>query len=470
MQGEMLLDCVIKGGKVVLKDRVVTADIGIKGGSIAQIASEIQTSSVKTIDARGLYAMAGVVDAHVHLNEPGHGEWEGFEPGSAALAAGGCTSFLDMPLNGLPPAVNAEALRLKLAVAEAAGVRIDYGLWGGLVPDNLDDLEALADAGVVGFKAFMSEPGRTGDGCFRPVDDVALFEGMKVVARTNKVLAVHAESEEVIAALSGKFARKKTRSARDYAETRPLAAELDAVRRALLFAERTDCPLHLVHLSSPQAVDIAWEAKVNGVNVTVETSPHYLALTDEEAEALGPLAKCAPPIRGAREREGLWARLAEGKIDLVASDHSPCPPALKDGADDYFSAWGGIAGGQSMLELIFDEGHLKRGLPLPLLSRVLSESPARRFGLSPAKGRLAVGCDADIVLVDPDAPYELAAEQLRYRHRISAYVGRTFRSRVVLTMSRGRTVYSVGEGVAAEPCRGEWLRSAPASARKRYVL
>jgi len=471
MQEDSVLDCVIKGGKVVLRDRVQTADIAVRGGSIVQISPDIHAPSKQTIDARGLYAMAGVVDAHVHLNEPGLGEWEGFDTGSAALAAGGCTAFLDMPLNGIPPTVNAAALNRKLEAARAAGTRIDYGLWGGLVPDNLDDLETLADKGVIGFKAFMSDPGHTGQGCFRSVDDVALFEGMKVIAGKNKVLAVHAESEEVIAALSGKFSRRKTRTARDYAETRPLAAELDAVRRALLFAERTECPLHLVHLSSPQAVDIAWEAKANGANVTVETCPHYLTFTDEDAEALGPIAKCAPPIRGAREREGLWARLAEGKIDLVASDHSPCPPQMKASAgDDYFSAWGGVAGAQSMLELVFDEGYLKRGLPLPLLSKVLSEAPARRFGLFPRKGRLAVGSDADIVLVNPEAPYELTPDLLRYKHKISAYAGRTFRSRVVLTMSRGQTVYSIERGVAAAEGQGEWLRAAESGVRRRLIL
>ncbi|MFC4597523.1 allantoinase AllB [Cohnella hongkongensis] len=470
MQDEGVLDCIVKGGKVVLRDRVQVADIGIKRGMIVQIASELPAASKETIDARGLYVMAGVIDANVHLSEPGL-DWEGFDCGSAALAAGGSTTFLDMPLHGRPPTLNAEALRLKLEAARASGSHIDYGLWGGLSPDNLEHLEELAEAGVVGFKAFMSAAEDPGGGQFRSVDDVALFEGMKAVAGLGKVLAVHAESEEIVSSLFDKLVRRRTpRTLRDYAATRPIAAELDAVRRALLFAERTECPLHLVRLSSPQAVDAAWEAKMNGLNVTVETCPHYLVLTDEEAEALGALAKCAPPIRGAREREGLWARLAEGKIDLVASAHSPCPLWMKAGqGEDGFAAREGIAGAQSMLELVLDEGHWKRGLPLTLLSRVLSEAPARRFGLLPRKGRLAVGSDADLVIVNPDAPYELRAEQLLYRHRHSAYEGRRFRSRVVLTMSRGHVVYTADKGIEADGA-GEWLQAPERPKRRRHLI
>ncbi|QMV43145.1 allantoinase AllB [Cohnella cholangitidis] len=468
MRDEAKLDRVIKGGNVVLQGGVRIADIAIQAGVIVDIGPDIQTPTRQTIDAQGLYVMAGVVDAHVHLNEPGLGEWEGFESGSAALAAGGCTTFFDMPSNGPPPTLTVEAMNRKLQTANRTGSYVDYALWGGLVPDNLDDLEALADAGVIGFKAFMSAPGDKGEGCYKEVDDIVLFEGMKIIAGKKKVLAVHAESEEIIAALSEKFDGRKKRSVRDFLESRPLAAELDAVRRVLLFAERTECPLHLVHISSPQAVDMIWEAKMNGVNVTVETCPHYLMFTDDDLERLGPLAKCAPPIRGLREREGLWTRLAEGKIDLIASDHSPCPPSMKLNADeDYFAIWGGIAGAQSTLELMFDEGHLERGLPLPLLSKLLSEAPARRFGLFPRKGRLAVGADADIVLVHPDSPYVLEREHLQYRHRQSVYAGRSFRSRVVMTMSRGKTVYTKEEGIGASR-DGEWQRAKRGSPRSLF--
>lgn len=469
MPEEVPLDCIIKGGNVVLSDRVCTIDIGIRNGIIVDLSPDIQTSSSTTVDAQGLYVMAGIIDAHVHLNEPGNSAWEGFDTGSAALAAGGCTTYLDMPLNGLPPTVTVEALNLKLDAAKAKGSHVDFALWGGLVPSNLDDLEALADAGVIGFKAFMSAPGDTGEGCFKEVDDITLYEGMKIIARKNKVLAVHAESEEIIVALSGRMPERERRTVRHFLDSRPLAVELDAVRRVLLFAERTECPLHLVHISSPQAVDIIWEAKRNGVNVTVETCPHYLMFTDDDVEKIGALAKCAPPIRGQREREGLWERIAEGKIDWIASDHSPCPPNMKLGSDqDYFAVWGGIAGAQNMLELMFDEGYLTRGIPLPLLSRMLSEAPAKRFGLIPRKGRLALGYDADIVLIDPNSPYVLQSEHLLYRHPQSVYTGREFRCRVTMTINRGKIVYELGHGVGAVR-DGGWIRPNPENGRKRHI-
>lgn len=466
--GEML-DTLIRGGGVVLQNGVQAVDVGIKDGVIVALGPGLTTSARETIEAAGLLVMAGVVDAHVHLNEPGMGYWEGFSTGSAALAAGGCTTYFDMPLNGLPPTVTPEALRMKLDAAEAAGSRVDYALWGGLVPGNLDELEALADAGVIGFKAFMSDPGDTGEGCFKSVDDVVLFEGMSRIAGRNKVVAVHAESEEIISALSGKIRGRGGKTVRDFLATRPLAAELDAVRRVLLFAERTECPLHIVHISSPQAVDLIWEARMSGVDVTVETCPHYLVFAEDELEQLGPLGKCAPPFRGAREREGLWERLAEGKIDLIASDHSPCPPEMKLGAmSDYFAIWGGIAGAQSTLQLMIDEGYWKRGIPLHVLSKALSETPAKRFGLFPRKGRIAIGADADLVLVDPDSPNVLTAEKLRYRHKISVYAGREFRSDIGMTMSRGRIVYTREGGIVGR-AEGEWLRVPPEAHRRRLA-
>lgn len=463
------LDVVVRGGSVVLPDGVRTADIGIRDGVIVALAPVLPRPARETIDAQGKFVLAGTVDAHVHFNEPGGDDWEGFATGSAALAAGGCTTYFDMPLNGSSPTVTPEALQLKLDAARRAGSRVDYALWGGLVPSNLDELEALADAGVIGFKAYMSSPGDAGEGGFREVDDVVLFEGMRRIARRRKVLAVHAESEEIIAALTDKIRGRGGKTARDYLQTRPLAAELDAVRRVLLFAERTECPLHIASASSPQAVDLVWEAKMAGVDVTVGTCPHYLLFADEELEKLGPLGKCAPPFRGPREREGLWERLAAGKIDVVASDHSPCPPEMKLGAaDDYFSVRGGIAGAQSTLQLLFDEGHLKRGIPLPALSKMLSEAPARRFGLYPRKGRIALGADADLVLVDPDAPNALTPQRLRYRHPMSLYADRSFRSDIAFTMNRGNVVYTKEGGLIGSP-EGRWLQAAPEMPRRRQA-
>ncbi|GIO11196.1 allantoinase [Cohnella xylanilytica] len=480
------LDLAIRGGSVVLPDEVRRMDVGIRAGRIAKLGDIAADEAKEAVDARGLHVMAGMIDVHVHLNEPGLGDWEGFESGSAALAAGGCAAYLDMPLNGIPPTVTVRALERKLAAAKGRSV-VDYGCWGGLVPGRLDELEPLAAAGVVGFKAFMSAPGDPSEEAFREVDDATLLEGMKRIARLGKVLALHAESEPIVARLTaearerlrsrpggGKFVGGEFRvgtSAADYSATRPVEAELEAVRRALRFARETGCPLHFVHISSAAAVAAIRAAKEEGMDVTLETCPHYLTLTEDDLGRLGSVAKCAPPLRSEAERDRLWEEIRAGRIDMISSDHSPCPTSMKTG--DLLEAWGGISGAQSSLELMIDEGVGRRGLTLPQISRLLSSAPAKRFGLYPDKGEIAVGSHADLALVDLSAGYTLEAGDLYYRHKHSPYVGRSFSCRVAATYSRGRLVYRLGEGVfpavaeeaagAAGPegaaGAGQWLRA-----------
>lgn len=464
---ELQWDVLVTGGYVVLADDVSTLDIGIRAGKIELIAPHITGEAVKVIDASGLYVMPGVVDVHVHLDEPGLGSWEGFASGSQALAAGGCTTYVDMPLNGLPPTVHMEALNLKLGAARESGSAVDFALWGGLVPDNLDELEALAAAGVVGFKAFLSSPGETGEGCFRNIDEDTLYEGMKRIAALDKVLALHAESEPIVSELAAEKRAAGCVTMRDYLDSRPPQAEVEAVRTAVGMAAETGCSLHIVHVSTPAAVDLLQQAKQAGIDVTIETCPHYLAFNDEDVIRIGALAKCSPPIRTEQDREELWARVANGQIDIIASDHSPCPPEMKKVQDgNYFDVWGGIAGAQSTLELVVSEGWLKRGIPLPTLARALSTKPAERFGLSDRKGIIAGGMDADLVLVDLSAPYVLQAEQLKYRHRYSAYTGYSFACQVSTTLLRGEVVYTREaavpipqvSGVWMEPCKGTALQ------------
>jgi allantoinase len=434
-------------------------DIGIRNGRIACLTASIPASEAEAppVDAQGCWVLPGVIDAHVHLNEPGMGAWEGFDTGSAALAAGGVTTYIDMPLNGLPPTVDAKSLELKLAAAQGQS-HVDYALWGGLVPWNLDRLEELARAGVVGYKAFMSNPGGVGEGAFQEVDEITLFEGMSCIARMGGVLALHAESEAIVSKLASRSLAAGKTAAADFAASRPVLAELEAVNRALLFAELTGCALHFVHISSSAAVKRIMRAKEWGLSVTVETCPHYLVLTDEDMGSLGPVAKCAPPLRNRKEQERLWSDVRSGRIDWIASDHSPCPTPLKQQGDgNYFAAWGGISGAQSTLELMITEGVLRRGIPPRLISRMLSEAPARRFGLYPHKGIIAVGADADLVVLDTDMPYTLAAGDLLYRHTHSPYVGYRMGCRVKTTVSRGAVVYELGRGIVT-PGRGKWLR------------
>ncbi|UUZ81848.1 allantoinase AllB [Paenibacillus sp. P26] len=300
-------DLLLRGGTAVLRDEVLVLDIGIKDGKIVQLGSGLAGEADEIIDAAGLVVMAGAIDVHVHLNEPGLGEWEGFASGSAALAAGGCTAYFDMPLNGIPPTVTVPALRQKLAAAEGRSY-VDYALWGGLVPGRLEELEALNEAGVIGFKAFMSAPGDPGEEAFREADDLTLWEGMKRIARMNRVLALHAESEPLVAGLTKLKRAQRAAGADDYSASRPVLAELEAVNRALFYAGKTGCPVHFVHISSEAAVLAIAEAKRRGLDVTVETCPHYLTLTDEDLKRIGPAAKCAPPLRAGRSRNGCGVR------------------------------------------------------------------------------------------------------------------------------------------------------------------
>lgn len=449
------LDLIIRKGTVVLQNECRQLDIGIRNGKIALLGENLVSSEeTPEYNAEHLTILPGMVDAHVHFNEPALGHWEGFATGSASLAAGGCTTYIDMPLNGVPPTVRLSALAMKLEAAEGNS-HVDYALWGGLVPGNIGQLAELAEAGVIGFKAFMSCPGGEGEDIFTEVDDETLFNGMKEIARLGLVLALHAESEEIVSKLAAEAVQAGKRSAMDFIATRPIEAELEAVNRALSYAKQTGCKLHFVHISSAEGVQAITKAKAQGLDVTVETCSHYLVLTDEDVEWLGPVAKCAPPVRTAEDQAKLWGELAAGHLDIIASDHSPSPKHMKQG--DFFAAWGGISSAQSSLELMLDEGHLRRGTPLPELARMLALEPAKRFGLYPRKGEITIGADADLAIVDLQDSYTLQESDLLYRHKQSPYVGKTFGCRVQATFVRGSQVYDRRSGVG-ERAKGVWLR------------
>ncbi|WP_054026137.1 allantoinase [Bacillus sp. FJAT-28004] len=451
-----MLDVWIKNGSVVLKNEVRMLDIGIKAGRIVVLGEDLSgIHADSVVDATGLMIMAGMIDVHVHLNEPGLGEWEGFETGSAALAAGGCTTYVDMPLNGIPPTVTVDAMQQKLAAAKGRSY-VDYAIWGGLVPGKLHELAPLHEAGVVGFKAFMSSPGDPSEDAFREVDDYTLLEGMRIIAGLGKVLALHAESEPIVAKLGLAMRAEGRLTPADYVASRPIIAELEAINRALFYAEQTGCALHFVHISSEAGVNLITAARERGMNVSVETCPHYLALTAADLDHKGAVAKCSPPLRDAGEQEKLWNAIATGRVDMVSSDHSPCPASMKE-ADNFFDAWGGIAGAQSSVELMVGEGHVKRGLPLTLISELLASGPARRFGLQASKGEIRIGADADLILIDLNKSYRLEAEHLYQRHKHSPYIGEELRCKIKATYLRGHQVYEETVGIS-ESKQGEWVR------------
>ena len=434
-------DLVIRGGTVVTPEGTRQADITIENGVITAVGDNVGgggNPAAKEIDARGLAVLPGVIDVHLHFNEPGRTEWEGAATGSRAFAAGGGTLYFDMPLNSTPCTLTARDVELKRQALEAASLT-DFGLWGGLVPASISAMPEMAAAGVVGFKAFMSNSGLPE---FPRADDATLLEGMREAAQLKLPVAVHAESEELTAML----ARRMTgRGARDFIRSRPVVAELDAIQRALLFAEETGAALHIVHVSSGRGVAMAAAARARGVDVSIETCAHYLFFTEDDLERLGAVAKCAPPLRTAQEQERLWTELLRGHVDIVASDHSPAEPRLKEG--DFVSAWGGIAGVQSTLAVLLDRGHHQRRLPLERLVSLVAAEPARRFRIA-GKGSLAPGFDADLTLVDLAESFTLEADHLHQRHKTSPYVGRTFRGTVRRTIRRGETIFLDGRPVA----------------------
>ncbi len=428
------LDLIVRGATVV-RDSLEILDIGISDGKIVTLESEISSSSTTEIDARGLHVMAGMIDVHVHFNEPGRADWEGIATGSAALAAGGGTLFFDMPLNSSPVTTDAKSFNQKLEAMQCSSLT-DFALWGGLVPGNLEALPELAACGVIGFKAFMSNSGLEE---FGAADDLTLLEGMRVSASLGLPVAVHAESDAITGSLSNRLQALGKTGIQDYLESRPVIAELEAISRAILFAEETGCALHLVHVSSGRGVVLASEAKARGANVTIETCPHYLAFTEEDLKRLGTPAKCAPPLRSNLEQELLWQQVLKNNIDMIGSDHSPAPPSLKT-SDNFFAIWGGISGVQSSLSVLLTQGFQARGLSLSQISSLVSANPAKRFKL-PKKGKLELGFDADLVLLDLNASFVLNAQMLEYRHKQSPYLGQEFKGVVKHTLSRGRTVF-----------------------------
>ncbi len=433
-----LYDLVIRHGTLVTPGGRVEADLGIAGGRLVELAVQLPGSAERELDATGLTLFPGVIDPHVHFNEPGRTHWEGFASGTRALAAGGTTAFFEMPLNASPPTLDAASFELKRRAAEASSL-VDFGLWGGLVPQNLEHLEELAACGVMGYKAFMCNSGIED---FSAVDDATLYAGMQVAARLGLLVAVHAEDEQITSALARQAQAQGRTGVRAYLDSRPVVAELNAIRRAISMAEQTGCALHIVHVSSGSGVALVAEARARGSDITCETCPHYLVLSEDDVERLGAVAKCSPPLRDQQEQALLWERLLAGDIQFVGSDHSPSPPEMKEAAS-FFQVWGGISGCQSLLSLLLSEGYAARGLALPLLAQLTSRAVARRFRL-PNKGAIQPGTDADLTLVDLRAQGVLSADDLHYRHRQSPYLGRAWQGQIVQTLVRGVTVYERG--------------------------
>lgn len=381
-------------------------------------------------DVGDLWVLPGLVDCHVHLNEPGRTEWEGFDTATRAAAGGGITTVVDMPLNCIPVTTSLDALHRKFEATEGQ-LHVDVGFWGGVVPGNEDELAKLAEAGVLGAKAFL---------CHSGIDDFPnstredLARAMPILRDAGIPLLAHAELD-----LGGPSCDSGARTHAAWLESRPCSWEDEAIKLLIELCRENRCPVHIVHLSSASAVPMLRAAREEGLPITVETCPHYLCITAEQIPEGGTEFKCAPPIRDAQNRNQLWDALFEGVIDFVISDHSPCTPNLKaDG--DFGDAWGGVSSLSLGLASIWTEGRT-RGADSRQIAEWLSAAPARFAGVSGRKGSIEVGKHADFVLFDPDAKFVVDVERLRFRNKISPYLGRELTGVVKRTVLRGQTVY-----------------------------
>lgn len=437
---------VVRGERIATANGIGPASLHIAGGRVMRV-SHIDdiggATQSEVLDAGSLVVMPGLVDTHVHINEPGRTEWEGFATATRAAAAGGITTVVDMPLNSVPATTKASALEKK---RKSAGTqcRVDVGFLGGVVPGNAGDLAELWADGVFGFKCFLVPSGVDE---FRNVTAADLHKAMPVLSELRAPLLVHAELPGPIEAVSAHSSGRDPREYETYLASRPPAAEVQAVQLVLDLARRYGVRLHIVHVSAKEVLPLLKEARDDHVPVTAETCPHYLAFGAEEIPAGATELKCAPPIRGNDNREQLWRALQGGLLDFVVSDHSPCPPELKRlESGDFFAAWGGIASLELTLPVMWTEMKARR-LPLARAARWLSEAPAQLVGLHQIKGRLATGYHADFAIFDPSQTFEVAAKDLHQKHPISPYGGRTLHGRVHATYLRGRLVYADGETV-----------------------
>jgi len=458
---------VVRSRRVVFADRVRAATIHISDGTITRIGAFEEAAD---FDADDLVVSPGVVDTHVHVNEPGRTEWEGFESATRAAAAGGITTIVDMPLNSVPATTTAAALEAKRAAARGK-CHVDVAFWGGVVPGNAADLDRLVDAGVRGFKCFLVPSGVDE---FPAVGEHDLRAAMPILARRGVPLLVHAEWPDNIKPFDARASdathvthptHPTHATYQTYLATRPPEAEVEAIRLVVRLASEFGARVHIVHVASHEAAEEVARAKDNGVTITAETCPHYLTFAAEDVPHGATEFKCAPPIRERHQREALWNTLAAGTLDLVATDHSPAPPALKC-PGDFMQAWGGIASLELSLAAVWTSARevssFKAQVSSPMkdetlalkvdpcsLARWMSEAPARLAGLEGRKGRIAPGYDADFIVWDPDVEWTVDPARLQQRHKLTPYAGRRLRGLVRATFLRGLRVWDGDQAIAA---------------------
>ncbi|GGO92535.1 allantoinase AllB [Wenjunlia tyrosinilytica] len=434
----MPIDLVLRSTRVITPDGERPAAIAVADGRIAQVLAydAPPPDGARVVELGDDALMPGVVDTHVHINEPGRTEWEGFASATRAAAAGGVTTLIDMPLNSIPPTTTVDALAIKRDAA-LGRVHVDVGFWGGAVPGNVRHLEPLHHRGVFGFKCFLLHSGVEE---FPQLPAAELAEAMEELARIDALLIVHAEDAQVIDSAP----RRPGRAYADFLASRPREAENTAIEHLIPLARRLGTRVHILHLSSSDALPLIEAARREGVAVTAETCPHYLTLTAQDVPDGATEFKCCPPIREAANQDRLWEGLAAGTIDCVVSDHSPCTPELKRfDTGDFAQAWGGIASVQLGLAAIWTEAS-SRGHTLSDVARWMSAAPARLAGLA-RKGAITHGNDADFAVFAPEESFTVDPAALHHRNPVSAYAGRTLNGVVRSTWLRGRLIAENGK-------------------------
>ncbi len=435
-------DLIIRSRRVVLPETIEPATIHIKNGVISAIGGfdEISTE-IPLINAGEAVVMPGLVDAHVHINEPGRTAWEGFTTATRAAAAGGVTTLVDMPLNSIPPTTTLDGFNEKLAAADGQCL-VDVAFWGGVIPGNTHELKPLLESGVRGFKCFLVHSGVDE---FPHVTEENLLEAMPELARLNSVLLVHAELAEPIEKAAKELKNSDPKDYQTFLKSRPRESENKAVELMIRLCRETNARVHIVHHSSSDVLPQLKSAKAEGLPLTVETCPHYLTFAAEEIPDGATHFKCCPPVRERENREKLWAALADGTIDMIVSDHSPCTADLKLlEKGDFLEAWGGISTLQFSLPVIWTQIE-KRGFGLRELTNWMSAAPAKLAGLDNRKGKIAIGYDADIVIWHPEKEFQIAPEMIHFKNKITPYTGMNLHGVVETTFVRGNKVFENGQ-------------------------
>jgi len=449
-----MFDLAIKNGKIVTSDRIYEATICIEKGKIAAIISpDKKLEAREIIDAKGNYIFPGAIDTHAHLNDPGYNWREDYEHGTRAAAVGGITTILDMPLQNEPALTNAQIFDNKYKKVHK-NAYVDYAFWGGLVDYNFSSLIELDEKGCIGFKSFIGPVSPD----YVSLNMGEVREALSILKTVNARVGFHCEDFSIIKKGEEIAMRKEDNTWEDFLDSRPLVAEVIATKNIIDLAREIDAKVHISHVSHPDVAEEIRKAQLQGIDVTGETCSHYLTFNREHVIENGSIFKCAPPLREKEAVDKMWEYVDNGTLSCVSSDHSPCSSEEKDAkTHGIFGAWGGISGIQNIMQVVYSEGVVKRGYSPTIITRTLSEGPAKAFGIQDRKGSIDVGLDADLVILDPEAEWEITSESLEYVNKISAFVGLKGKGLPICTVLRGKIVAEKGK-VVGEKGYGQLIR------------